>query len=60
MMYTLVEQHKQIEALRARNAALVAMLKEMEWAEGICLICGQPGREGHAAECALAKLLKEP
>ena len=52
---------REAEALRTRNAALVAALRVVEWAgdAGVaCPLCDRIPIEGHAPDCQLDKALR--
>ncbi len=46
-----------VESLLAHARALEAMLKKHEWSEGWCRECRNDRPDGHAPDCALARLL---
>jgi hypothetical protein len=65
---TVHEVFQTVERLKQRNAALVAMLRRLEW-EGVvydfgdeisgCLVCKSRYYNGHRDDCELAKLIEE-
>lgn len=54
----------EVDRLRARNAELVAVLREVAWDDGVegprcCRLCGEYEDEGHAPDCALDAALRD-
>jgi len=51
---------REAEALRTRNAALVAALKAVEWEgdDNSCLLCFRKSNEGHMADCEIGTALR--
>lgn len=63
---TIANQFANAPALESRNADLLAMVRELEWAgfhavsqEALCRSCGMLRSQGHTPTCRLAALLRE-